>query len=124
LSYDLDPHSASALGQGGRPAFKEASLMKEVDLLTPSMSEAVAFGHHLTQVVFLQQGFPPGSAHAVILFSDVLFTNHQIGSSGGGEIPTESYSFSYLQMAFMSQAQFLGLKGGAAALYNLASWFR
>jgi hypothetical protein len=93
-------------------------------VLNVPLIQSVAAGRFISEVVIFMEGRPAGAPNAIMLFSNVLFNSYQGRGSLSGEIPLDTFSFSYQKLEYLSVVQYLSRKGAAAATEKLKSWFR
>jgi hypothetical protein len=86
------PHDASSGMATGRRMHKPFVIMKEVDKASPILMQACASGQHLKEVDVALASKPGGFYR----LTDVIISSDQkSASSGGGDSPMESLSFTY-----------------------------
>jgi type VI protein secretion system component Hcp len=125
-SYSLG-QTNQGTGAGGKtpPQMNGGTLQKQLDELSVQMIELVRTGRAVSEVAIFTEGRAPGSASAILLFSNVQFSSYQMGGTKSGEdLPIESFSFEYQKLELLSVVQYLARKGVAAAVDKLQNWFR
>ena len=100
--------SATGGAGAGRIAFKEASLEKSVDTLSPSLYQVSARGAHFDKMqVFIRRtgGATPGKPYLMYGFNMVFITDIDWSASEGDELPVERVTFAYgsLVLAYYPQ---------------------
>lgn len=109
LSYSLgvtNPASPGSSGSGGgKPSFTDVSFTKLVDSSSPKLFEHTASGQHIADAVLevVKLGGKENQTFLKYTLTDVLVTSYEV--SGGGDIPTDSFSLNYakIKMEFFPQ---------------------
>jgi type VI secretion system secreted protein Hcp len=108
LSYSLgvaNPASPGGGSSSGHASFSNVTFSKLVDSSSPKLFEATASGQHIADAVLdlVKSGGKGNEPFLKYTFTDVLVTSYAV--SGGGDIPSDSFSLSYakIKMEFFPQ---------------------
>jgi type VI secretion system secreted protein Hcp len=118
------PTSASASTSGGlatgRCSHSDLSVMKTVDVATPTLAQLCCTGKHIKEVTLVCERADGDKRvpYYTIKLTDVIISSAQV--SGGGEVPMESISFNYAKINWEYAKQ--NVAGGSAAGKSTGSW--
>jgi len=107
LSYSLGVTNPASTGGGssGHASFSDVTFAKLVDSSSPKLFQATASGQPIAEAVLdvVKSGGKGDQTFLKYTFSDVLVTSYAV--SGGGDVPTDSFSLSYakIKMEFFPQ---------------------
>ena len=101
LSWGTSRNVSSFTGSArevSSPNFSEVSCMKTLDSASQALFRNAMFGDAIPEVVISftrDKGAGEVEAYLVTTLANVLVTNYQLSHSGGGDVPTESFSLNF-----------------------------
>jgi type VI secretion system secreted protein Hcp len=116
--------SGSGGSGAGKASLAEISIMKDYDMASPKLFEALLKGTHIKTVDLTAQkatGADSGTPFLIIKLTECYCTSQQV--SGSSEIPSESISFSYksIDIDYKKQSAAGTLETAAQTKYDVTT---
>lgn len=110
LENAINIGSTSGGAGAGKATFKEFTIRKHVDLVTPALIKALCTGSHFGDAwLYIRKAggtsTPAGQAYVTVRMKMVFVTNIEFAGSSGDDVPVETVTFKYGAIDFSYKPQ-------------------